>query len=145
MSWTYTGDPASKNLDAVRFLVGQTSTSDDVLIYDEEVSYLIAQFGTVNFAAAAAAESLAAQYRQRAPEAETYGQTSLQWGDRAKKLDELAKNLRRRGMVLGVSPFIGGGSVADMDSRKADTDRPKERFTLGRFDDPGIVDSTGST
>jgi hypothetical protein len=138
VSWTYSGDPASSNTDAVRFLCGQTSTADSVLLADEELSYLIAQTPTVNYAAARACESLANQYATRLAEGEAVGPFSAEWGDRAQKLQQLAKALRTQA-GFSVTPFVGGSRVADRDSRVDDTDRVADQFTVGMMDEPGSI------
>lgn len=43
MAFTYTGDPTSSPVDALRFLVGDTSP-ENVLMQDAEYAYIIAQF-----------------------------------------------------------------------------------------------------
>ena len=145
MSWTYSGDPAASNTDAVRFLCGQNTTADDVLLLDEEIAYLIAQTPTVTYAAARACESLANQYAVRLAESEAVGPFSAEWGDRAKKLRDLATTLRMQG-AFTVTPFVGGSRVDDRDSRADDTDRVADQFTVGMMDEPGsILSETDST
>lgn len=45
MSWTYSGDPASSQLDECRFLIGDTNI-DTPIMQDEEIQYIITEFGT---------------------------------------------------------------------------------------------------
>jgi hypothetical protein len=144
VSWTYSGDPSNSNGDAVRFLCGQTSTADSVLITDEEITYLVAQTPSNEYAAAKACESLANQYAVRQSESETVGPFSAEWGDRSKKLLQLAKSLRAQA-VLHVTPFVGGSRVADRDSRVDDTDRVADQFTVGMMDEPGSIASEATT
>ena len=42
MTWTYSGNPSSTERDAVRFLVGDTDTNDQ-LLSNEEIDYLVTQ------------------------------------------------------------------------------------------------------
>lgn len=44
MSWTYSGDPTQSRLDECRFLIGDTVESAPIM-QDEEITYLISQFG----------------------------------------------------------------------------------------------------
>ena len=134
MSWNYSGDPAAVARDAVRFLVGQTSTGDDVLVTDEEIAYAIAQTRSNYTAAAMCAEALAARYRTASMESESIGDTSVTWGDRAGRLEGLAATLRRQGALRSVTPFLGGQSVGDRDTRQADTDLRQPAFTVDQFD-----------
>lgn len=138
MAWTYLTDPGADNLNAVRMLCGQTSSGDDVLIYDEEINWLVAQKASVYYAAAAACEALAVQYAQRQPTAEQVGQLSVTWGDRAKMLEDRAKTLRRQAALSGATPFLGGADAADRDARAADTGRVQPSFRVGQFDNPGV-------
>lgn len=41
MSWSYSGDPASSQLDECRFLIGDTNEESPIL-QDEEIEYIIA-------------------------------------------------------------------------------------------------------
>lgn len=45
MSWSYSGDPANSQLDELRFTIGDTSISEQIM-QDEELEYLITQYGT---------------------------------------------------------------------------------------------------
>ena len=142
MAWSYTGDPAAVARDAVRFLVGQTSTGDDVLLADEELAYCIAQTNSNYAAAALAAETLAARYRQTMPDGETIGELSVTWGDRAARLDALALTLRRRVALKHATPFLGGQSAADRTSRQDATDLRQPAFRTEQFDDQSPEAST---
>ena len=44
MSWSYSGDPADSQIDACRFLIGDTIASDPIM-QDEEIQYLIDTYG----------------------------------------------------------------------------------------------------
>ena len=44
MSWSYTGDPTSSDLDALRFLVSDTD-EDSPVFTNEELEYLIDNYG----------------------------------------------------------------------------------------------------
>ena len=58
MSWSYSGDPASTERDAVRFWVQDTDSAVP-LLSDQEIDYLLGmwmpQYGSVIFTAATAA------------------------------------------------------------------------------------------
>lgn len=144
MSWNYSGDPADSSRDAVRFLCGQTSTGDPITLEDEEIAYAIAQTDGTYLAAALCCETLAARYRTIQPTAETIGDLSVTWGDRAKQLDAQAKALRHRSAIRAATPFLGGQSETDQEARQEDGDLRQPAFRPGRFDYPGIG-LTGST
>lgn len=44
MSWTYSGDPSSSELDECRFLIGDTNSAEPIM-QDEEIQYLIDTYG----------------------------------------------------------------------------------------------------
>ena len=44
MSFSYSGDPSKSPVDAARFLLGDTN-SDEPILYDEEIKYLIDTYG----------------------------------------------------------------------------------------------------
>jgi len=46
MTWTYSGNPANSSSDAVRFLIGDTDTTDQ-LISNEEIAYLVTVHGNI--------------------------------------------------------------------------------------------------
>jgi len=133
MAWTYSSSPSSVARDAVRLLVGQTSSGDDVLLTDAAIAFFLAETGSNYTAAAMGAEALAARYRAIGAEAERYGETGVTWGDRVAKFDMLALQLRRQGALRSVTPFLGGQSVTDRDARIADTDLRPPAFTVDQF------------
>lgn len=59
MTWTYSGNPGASTLDEVRFLIQDTDT-DDQLLSNEEINYLITAYGDAYGAAVAAVVALIA-------------------------------------------------------------------------------------
>ena len=45
MSWSYSGDPKNSPIDALRFLIGDTDISTQIM-QNEELQYLIDEYGT---------------------------------------------------------------------------------------------------
>ena len=121
--WSYSGNPAASDLDAVRFAIGDTDTADQ-LLSDEEIAYLLTN-STVSAASIAACEALAAKFARSVDR--TVGSLSLSASQKAKQFRELAATLRRQRAVLA-APYAGGISVADKDTQRADTDRVKPTF-----------------
>lgn len=76
MTWTYSGDPAANDRDAVRFLVADTDSTDP-LISDEEIAYLISLFAEPPLAAVGAARAIAAKFSRDADQARTVGDLTL--------------------------------------------------------------------
>lgn len=134
MAWTYSGDPASSNRDAVRFLVGDTLPADQQM-QDAEIEYLIVQHGTAQLAAAAAAEALVARYARKVDV--TDGDTSLRFSQRADEYRELAKTLReQRASGAAPLPYVGGVSISEVEAKACDTDRFPDVFSVGMHDYP---------
>lgn len=144
MTWTYTSAPATDTTDAVRLLIGQTSSGDTILLADEPILWALTVANTTYDAAAMAAEMLAARYLTVGAESETIGDTSVDWGDRASKLQARAQQLRALAIRVSVTPFLGGQSLADRNTREADTDLRQPAFRSGRFDNLSGF-STGSS
>jgi acetyl esterase/lipase len=45
MSWSYSGNPASSEMDELRFIIGDTNISEPIM-QDEELEYLITKYGS---------------------------------------------------------------------------------------------------
>ena len=133
MTWTYNGTPSLSTRDAVRLLAGQTSSSAQVLVSDEEISYLVAQEGNAYYAAAAVCEAIGGQYTGLATDKQV-GNLRLMYGERGKKYLEQAASLRRRGSLRAAVPYAGGISQSDMTTVEQDTDRTTPAFTVGMTD-----------
>ena len=84
MSWTYDATKLETHLNWVRFRIGDTDLSDQQLS-DEEINAILATEPRPHFAAAQAAEAIAAKYTR-------YGAA-----DEAQVYRNLAEELRREG------------------------------------------------
>ena len=95
MSWTWSGNPANSDLDAVRFWVQDTDTTFQ-LISDEEINFLLTtympRFGSTVAVAAITAEVIAARFA-REVDVSADG-VSVRVGDLHKRYNELAESLR---------------------------------------------------
>jgi hypothetical protein len=123
--------------DAVRFLIGDTTTGSMVLD-DDEILYLLSVEANVWMAAASAADAVVgvinggsttgAVVRKRV------GQTDISYanGKTAAEYADLAARLRKRsGHQL---PFAGGISASDKLTRSLDSDLPQGRLRSNQFD-----------
>jgi len=135
MTWTFasTGD-FSTSRDQVRIFVGDVDSTDPLLT-DEEITYAVAQGGTVRGAAALAADWIAALFSRRADK--SVGDLSLSASQKSKQYAELAARLRREQVTLSL-PYFGGISIAAKDTREADADRVLPAFTMTMLDDPEV-------
>lgn len=141
MAWTYSGDPSTNDKDAVRFLIGDTDTTDQQL-QDEEITYLLnINGGDVYDAAIAAARSLASKYSRQADT--RIGDYSVSASQRAAAYLALAKELQQQqvaNLVHTSTPYAGGISVADKQQDETNTDRVRPAFTRYDMTFPGTSD-----
>jgi hypothetical protein len=95
MAWSYSGDPASSDRDAIRFYIGDTDSSLP-LLQDEDIDFLILKWMPVYnsdlLTAAAAAEIVANHFAREvsvSADGVSVGSNELQ-----QKYNDLAMNLR---------------------------------------------------
>lgn len=91
MTWSYSGDPASSTKDAVRFLIGDTDTNDQ-LLSDEEIEYTIAVTGNVYESAHDCSYAIAASFSRMAT-SKSVGDLSLSYSDRAAAFYKVADRM----------------------------------------------------
>ena len=137
MAWTYSGDPSSSDKDAVRFLIGDTDTNDQ-LVQDEEINWALTE-GGVYYAASLTARSISAKFARRA-DFEVSKDLKVSYSKTAENYNKLADTMDRKASKLAPTPFAGGISVSDKESREEDTDRVKPVFRKSNFmDDESIT------
>lgn len=125
MTWTYdTG--LTENRDRVRFLIGDTSQSNQ-LLQDEELDYALTSEGNLYAAAALAAESLSGQFSNSVDK--SVGDLKLRFADRASRYSALAKVLRQRLLMNVGFATTGAESISSKDVDEADTDLVVPFFT----------------
>jgi len=131
-TWNYSGDPGASSKDAVRFLIGDTDSRDQ-LISDQEIDYLVSAVGTTNEAAAQACEAISVGGRLVDKEVDDL---VIKGRQRAEQYRDLAKALRNRRVGSRLGVYAGGISIADGRARDIDQDRPSPAFDRGQFDNP---------
>lgn len=136
-TWTYSGDPAASDVDAVRFLVTDTDTADQ-LVSDEEILYVVGQQGSVKRAAAAIARQLAGQFARKATD-KAVGDLRLQWRDRTAQFYDLADRLEAEANRGSGVPMAGGTSRSRVQSVRDSTSLLDPSFTVGQHDYPGTT------
>ena len=132
MSFSYSGNPASSNKDAVRFLIKDT-TSASAQATDEEINWVVSQEANIYMAAALIMETIAR--RVDGLTSKKTGDLTLTWGNTSNMLQQ-ASNLRARGQGSYQELYAGGISKADKLSHEQDTDVPKPSFKRDRMDNP---------
>jgi len=137
MTFTYSGTPSASQRDAIRFLLNDTD-STDVLLTDEEISYLISTWSSTYESARAGAEVIASKFTRDADNiSKKVGDISISksFQSKAKQYRELAKSLFDQRMRLSPpTPTINAQAIESTVNRDAFT--PTTDFYLGQFDNP---------
>lgn len=131
----YTTDPRLSNRDAVRFLIGDTD-SENELFSIGEVEYALQRKGSVKAAAAFLARQLAGTLAIRYTGYRLADYQDPNGADMAKAYMALAQRLEAEAIAGAGSAgiYAGGISVADKDSVESNTDRAKPAFARGMHD-----------
>lgn len=147
MTFTYGGTPgtatAAERRDSVRWLTGDTDTTDQQSS-DEEIAFALSQASNdIYYASSIAAKSIAAKYARLVDTSfegmrTDYSDRQIHYTNLAQKLEKDAKRFGTSG--LGV-PDAGGISIAEMDSVEDDSDRPSPAFSRGQFRNPPQFDN----
>ena len=133
MAFTYSGDPSSSSSDFVRFLIGDTD-STDALLQDEEIAHLLAETPDVRMAASKAALGAAAKLARR-----VNGATGRVRKDLAAQYEhyaDLAKRLQREATMRGAEVEAGGVFKDDVRNDQLDESLVQPEFEVGVHDDP---------
>jgi hypothetical protein len=138
MTWNYSGDPADSTKDEVRFLVGDTCVTNQ-LVQDEEIDYALGKFSTPTLAAALVLRTLAAKFSRLVTG--SVGEVSSNCSDMAKAYSKRADELDPGGITtsdgLIVLPKFGGISISEKEALDADSDAVQPAFRKGMNDIPG--------
>lgn len=125
MSWSYAGPTTAK--DEVRFLVGDTDSSDPLLT-DEEITYLLGKYSNGVFnASIRACETIMAKFARLADEA--VGQVKINYSQKSESYRKMIDNLRQRMATEDMSAYAGGISKVDKRINEQNTDRVKPDFS----------------
>jgi hypothetical protein len=131
MSFTYTGDPANSDLDLIRFLLWDTDGTD-VLMSDEEYTYMLTTWGNVYEAGRACAERIAAKFTRQADHiTRTVGDLTISKSYTAKadeytKLsDELAE---QRARLFPATPVVARNNLLATSDRDFSSPRRTDFF-----------------
>lgn len=133
MSWQYQ-DTMPRDIDKVRFFVGDTDSSDQLLT-DEEIDFALTEGGSVRAAASICADRLAAQYARLADLTE--GQLSLKYSQRFQQFRTISASVGSASKVTTIAmPSAGGIFVADKEATEEDDTLVKPSFTVDMLDNP---------
>lgn len=144
MAWTYSGDPSTSEKDSVRFWLQDTNV-DFQLLQDEEIQYLLNQFGQNLsmgdvYVAALAAEILSNRFAQEV--SVSADGVSVQLSELQDRFNQLAMNLRDQWHTL--TSTVGAWDLAGvfLDTTSEMTDVKPLVFGIGFMDnvDAGLQD-----
>lgn len=144
MSHSYQ-DTMVRDIDKVRFYVGDTDSSD-WLLSDEEIDFALTEAGSVRAAASICADQLAARYARMADLTE--GQLSIKYSQKYQQFREIAASVGSASKISFLSlPTAGGILIADKQATEADDTLVKPSFTVGILDNPnvGALDTSQGT
>lgn len=139
MTWTYSGDPDSSVRDAVRFLVGDTDSTEQ-LLQDAEIDWVVTQSGpspatgdVVYEAAHRCCHAIAGKFSREADK--QIGDLRVSLSQRAKAYQSLAGDMKALALRLGNTPvpYAGGISISDKDIDRENTDLDLTWFREGQF------------
>lgn len=141
MAWTYSGDPDSSALDAIRFLCGDTDTNDQLLA-NEEISWINKEATGSTTATTALYE---ASYRASVAIASKFSRLASQAvGDLKVDLHQKAENTRAQAKLLKEqaaregsvpTPYAGGITYSDKTIDQDNSNIVPEFFSRGQFRD----------
>ena len=141
MAWSYSGDPTVSTKDEVRFLIGDTDTTDQQF-QDTEITYAITTYDTALGAAVYCCLALAAKYARYVDKA--VGDLRISFSQRVKQYRDLAAKYQAEAGSSDVQIYAGGQSVSDKQTEELDTDRVNPSFKIGQMDNPNPPDSIQS-
>jgi hypothetical protein len=141
MAWTYGGDPSANARDAIRFLIGDTDTNDQLLA-DAEVAWVNNQVTGSDTATTGLYDAayrccitIASKFSRLADQA--VGDMRVSMAQKAKAYREQAESLRaiaaREGSVP--TPYAGGITISDKDIDWDNSDLVRPGFYKSQFDD----------
>lgn len=131
---TYTGNPATIERDAVRWLIGDTDNTSWKTT-DEEIAFALGEEPNVYFAAAMCAKSIGSKFATLVDK--SVGDLKISYGQRQSQYRDLARDLELRGTARVGSILATGISRAEVRTEEQDTDRLPPAFSIGQDDNPG--------
>lgn len=133
MTWTYSGDPNASSIDAVRYIIGDTDETDQ-LLSDEEIQYSIDVNGMTRHAASEACRAIAAKFARLMNR--SIGGLSADFGVKYEHYIQLADNILSKEEMVPVGPFISGYSRSAKEAVETDSDRESIFGRKGGMDNP---------
>ena len=133
MTWTYAGDPSATSLASIRFLIGDTDTTDQ-LLSDEEINYLIVEEGASYKTASFACRAIAAKFARLMQR--NIGGLGADFSAKFRQYSELADALTEKNDAQPVSLYASGWKISAKEVIDSDTDRENIFGRKGGMDNP---------
>jgi len=130
MAFTWTGDPAASDIEAVRWEINDID-STNAKFQDAEIQYALDQEYSVFSASARCCETLQAKYSDAATR--TMGPLKVDMNNLAAMYATKARNLRRRAVAFA-TPYVGGISKTRETTYEDDSDLIQPVFEEGMMD-----------
>ena len=139
MTWSYSGDPSTSALNAIRFLTGDTDTNDQ-LINDEEIAWTNNQVTGSDTATTALYEvsyrvmiAIASKFSRLADQ--SVGDLKVDMFQKATNAREQAALLKQQALREGNTPvpYAGGISVSDKQIDQENSDIVQPYFSRGQW------------
>lgn len=135
--FSYSGNPGHSTKDLVRFLIGDTDSSE-WLLQDEEITYLLSLYnGAAANAAIRACEMIIAKFSRLADE--SAGQVSISFSQKSNSYRSMLGTLRTRLATDDCKPSAGGISVSGKMIVEQNNDRVKPDFTKHMMENKEIA------
>jgi hypothetical protein len=143
VSWSYSFNPGSTPKDQVRFLIGDTDSTDP-LLQDEEIVWVLSKYNNspIN-AAIRCCESVVGKFSRLANE--TVGQVRIEFKQKAEGYMKLLTMLKTRLATEDATPYAGGISISDKITVNQNTDRVKPDFKKHMMENEQIAPWTTQT
>lgn len=125
MSWSYSGDPSTSKLDAVRFYLQDTDVEEPIMT-DEDILFLLVNEENPQNAAIKGLKTLVTKYSMLADR--TIGDTSIKYTQKLSDLSELIV-LLESGTSSGEIVIVGNS-----EDSQATYSGPRILFKKGMFD-----------
>lgn len=126
MTWSYSGNPGYSGKDQVRFLVGDTDKTDQLLT-DAEIEWTLQRYNNAPMnAAIRCCESILSKFARMVDE--SVGEVKISFSQRMKSYAMTLTMLKSRLATEDTSFYAGGISKSDKRAQEQNSDRVKPDF-----------------
>lgn len=143
MTWSYdetdlSMDTDAGRLNAVRLLIGDTDTNDQ-LLQDEEITFALSQGSdNIYYGASWACKAIATKFSRKV-DTQLDGILEAKYSQAVEKYELMSRTLRQMALKFGgnsLGLFAGGLEKTKVDSVRQNGNRVKPSFSQGQFNNP---------